>query len=171
MRLAVVAYPAFSDEDRRWVEGIRARFDPKAAWIAAHVTLVFPADLPAAAVVAGARRALGAFASMPVVFGRAAARDDPVGGGHYVALLAEEGQRELTALHDALHDAIATGRRPDIPFVPHVTVAAGPDRVHSERIADELNAGRRIVRTRIAGVHVIEVGEAMVRTVAALPLT
>jgi hypothetical protein len=44
-RFAVVTYPSLSEDDRRWIEGVRARHDPLALRIAAHVTLVFPTEV------------------------------------------------------------------------------------------------------------------------------
>ena len=82
---------------------------------------------------------------MAVVLRRAVAFRDPIGDGHYVFLLAEEGHQELLALHDALYDGILAGhRRRDIPFVPHLTVGAHPQLGECERIANQLNEERRI---------------------------
>lgn len=170
-RVAVVAYPILTDADRQWIEGIRSRYDPLALRIAAHVTLVFPAEVAAASVVAQVRHALKAAQSISVVLRHAVAFPDPIGGGCYVFLLAKEGQPELLAVHNALYDGIlAAHRRRDLPFVPHVTVGAHPQLSECERIADQLNKERRIVRARIASVDVIEVDESMARTIAEIPL-
>ena len=115
-KLAVVAYPTLSDDDRLWIEGVRARHDPLASRIAAHFTLVFPTEAE----------------------------------GHAGALAAH--------------------RRRDIPFVPHVTVGAHPQTGECERIANQLNEERRIVRARINSVDVSEMGESMVQTVAEIKL-
>ncbi len=42
MNFAVVAYPRLDEGDRRRIESFRARHDPHATLVAAHVTLVFP---------------------------------------------------------------------------------------------------------------------------------
>lgn len=169
-RLAVVAYPRLSDDDRRWLESLRARYDPLASRIAAHFTLVFPTDVAAAPVVAAVRQALRSPAPIAFVLRRAAACPDVTGAGHYVALLAEEGHRDLIALHDRLHGgALAAHRRPDIPFVPHVTVGARPGLDECERIADRLNQEHRTLRGRITGLDVIDLEETMARTVVDIP--
>ena len=170
-RLAVVAYPTLSDDDRQWIEGIRARYDPLASRIAAHFTLVFPTEVAEVPVVAQVRNALQSLESIPVVLRRAAAFPDAFGSGYYVFLLAEKGHPELLAVHDTLYEGVlAAHRRRDIPFVPHVTVGAHPQLGDCERIASQLNEEHRIVRARINSVDVIEVGESMVRTVAEIPL-
>src|SRR5919198_6478893 len=78
-RLAVVAYPGLSDDDRHWIESVRARYDPLASRIAAHFTLVFPTEVAEAVLVAQVRSALQASASIPVVLRRAAAFRDAIG--------------------------------------------------------------------------------------------
>jgi 2'-5' RNA ligase superfamily protein len=142
-RLAVVAYPTLSDDDRGWIEGLRARYDPLASRIAAHFTLVFPMEVTEAPIVAQVRTALQSSPSIPVVLRRAAAVPDASGSGHFVFLLAEEGHPELVAASGA---------------------------AACERIAGQLNDERRIVRARINSVAVIEVGASRVRTVAEIPL-
>src|SRR2546427_1950787 len=44
-KLAVVAYPVLSDDDREWTAGVRPRNDPLASRSPAHVTLVFPTEV------------------------------------------------------------------------------------------------------------------------------
>jgi 2'-5' RNA ligase len=169
--LAVVAYPTLSDGDREWIEGIRTRYDPLAARIAAHFTLVFPTEVAEAPLVAQVRNALKSASPIPIVLRRASAYSDAIGSGCYVFLLAEEGHRELVAVHDMLYGGTLTAhRRPDIPFVPHVTVGAHPQMSECERIANQVNAESRIVRARINGVDVIEVDALTMRTVAEIPL-
>lgn len=170
-KLAVVAYPTLSADDRRWIEGIRARHDPQASRIAAHVTLVFPTEVAEDALLAQVETALRLFEPIPVVLGRAAAHPDPIGGGSRVFLLADEGDAQLRAVHDAMYAGVlAAHRRRDVPFVPHVTVAARARLDACERLARRLGEERRIVRCAIDDVDVIEVGASSVRTVARVPL-
>ncbi len=168
---AVVAYPTMSDGDREWIECIRARYDPAAARIPAHVTLVFPLPVTETAVVDHVSAALRARASIPMTLVRAAAFPDPADGGYRVHLLVGDGNRELVELHDALYEgALSTHRRRDIPFVPHVTVGTHPRLRECERIAREIDDEHRIVRARIDSVDVVAVAASAVGTVARIPL-
>ena len=170
-RLAVVAYPALSEDDRRWIEGIRARHDPLAIRIAAHFTLVFPTEVAEALVVAQVRSSVRFAESIPVVLRRAAVCPDPIAGGYYVSLLPENGYPELLALHDALYDGVlAIHRRRDIAFTPHVTLGRHDQVSQCERIANQLNEERRSVRARVNSVDVVEVTDSAVRTVAKISL-
>lgn len=94
-----------------------------------------------------------------------------VAGGYYVSLLAGEGKVALTTLHRALYKGIlAAYRRPDLPFVPHVTVGRHGQLRRCERLARRLEKESRGVRARIDGVGVVEVRDALVRTVAMVPM-
>jgi len=81
-RLAVVAYPALSEDDHRWIEGIRARHDPAALGIAAHFTLVFPTEVAEAPLVAQVRNTLRFTESIPVLLRRVAVSPDAITGGN-----------------------------------------------------------------------------------------
>ena len=170
-RLAVVAYPVLADDDRRWIERARALYDPQASRIAAHFTLVFPTEAAEVDVLAHTRGVVASNEPMAVVLRRAVAFPDPMSGGAFVCLLADDGGRELRVLHETLYDGVlATHRRRDAPFRPHVTIGADARLDGCERIAGELNAERRIMNARIETIDVIEVGDAVVRTVAQLRL-
>jgi hypothetical protein len=121
---------------------------------------VFPTEAAETSIVDQVRIVLRFSESIPVVLRRAAAVPDVIGGGCYIFLLAEEGHAGALAAH----------RRRDIPFVPHVTVGAHPQTGECERIANQLNEERRIVRARINSVDASEMGESMVRTVAEIKL-
>ena len=163
-RRAVVAYPALSPDDHRWIEGIRARCDPWARRIAAHFTLVFPTEVAEAPLEAELRHALQSARPILVVLRRAAALPDAAGTGCHVLLPAEEGRSELAAIHEKLYEgALAAHRRRDIPFMPHITLGAHPELVEGERIARELNGEGRMVKGRIDRVDLIEVGESTVQ--------
>ena len=86
-------------------------------------------------------------------------------------LLPETGYAQLLGLHELLYDGVlASHRRRDIPFVPHVTVAACSQPGQCERIADQLNEESRVVNASVHSVDVIEVGGSAVRTVAEIQL-
>jgi len=170
-RLAVVAYPVLSVDDRRWIEDIRIRYDPMVSRIAAHFTLVFPTEAAEDAMLAHVRNATQLAGAFPVVLRRAVTVPDMIGSGHSVFLLPETGYTQLISLHELLYDGVlASHRRRDIPFVPHVTVAACSQPGQCEKIADQLNEERRAVNASIHSVDVIEVGGSAARTMAEIQL-
>jgi len=154
----VVSYPVLSAEDRQWIESIRARHDPQASLIPAHVTLVFPTgDGPSGAAdeVAAVAKA---FRAVPFVIRWARAVRDIQGAGGHVFLVPDEGFDGMAALHKALYSGgFAPTRVPDVLFIPHITVGAAPDFSTCETIARSLSPLERQVRGRVETLDLIEV--------------
>jgi 2'-5' RNA ligase len=170
-QLAVVSYPVVAPADRDWIESLRAQHDPQATLLAGHVTLVFPAggigrDI-AAEVAAVAR------AARPIhfVIRWARAVRDVFGPGGHVFLVPDEGFEEITALHHALYGGgFASSRRPDVPFVPHITIGASQDFSVCERIARAQSPLDRQVRGRLEAIDLLEIGGGSVTSIAQCPL-
>jgi 2'-5' RNA ligase len=170
-RCAVVAYPTLTATDRDWIESVRARHDPRADMIAAHVTLAFPAVMYPTALVREA--AIAAATCVPVSFAIGAARavPDAIGGGAHVFLVIDEGRDAIAALHDRLYaGALARHLRTDVPFIPHITVAAHADLAWCRDFADNLNRTLPRMRGTLDTLDVIAVGASHVETLAHLPL-
>jgi 2'-5' RNA ligase len=170
--LAVVAYPLLREDDRRWIEAFRARHDPQASRIPAHFTLVFPEEMAdVAGVAAHAVASLEGFRRFPFVVRRAEAVRDPLGEGAQVFLVPDEGHAEIVALHDRLYeDRLRPFLRADIPFVPHVTVAASDAFEACAHLARELNKKRPPLRGSVQEIEVIEVLRDRVRRVTRVRL-
>lgn len=169
-KLAVVAYPSLSPDDHAWLEAVRARHDPQASRVEAHFTLVFPAVLAVESLVGAVRDAVAGLGPIPVVLRRFIASRDPVAGGGHVFLLPEEGRTELLALHDRLYAGVLRPHlRADVPFEPHVTVAASPSLEECERITEDLGRTRRRVPGTVQAAEVIDVSAWTVRPVRHLP--
>ena len=157
MLLAVIAYPRISEDDRTWIESIRSQFDPQVARLAAHFTLVFPLE---AALNTVTREASAVAASSdPVRFtirNAVAVRNVLTTGGH-VFLVADEGGREIMGLHDRLYGGVLKPHcRSDIPFVPHMTVAASEDFGWCDAFARNICRGRTISGT-LDSIDVVDV--------------
>jgi len=170
--LAIVAYPGLERADREWIEAIRTRHDPQAALIGVHFTLVFPADSSASDLAAEASAVAAATAPIPFAIRRASATPDALGGaGGHVFLVPDEGAREIAALHHRLYQGVMRPHlRADIPFTPHMTVAACPDMAACEHLARAINREPRGIRGALESVEVIEVGASRVRSIGAFVL-
>lgn len=119
---AIVAFPAFADPDAaRQIEELRRRFDPLAAAIPAHLTLVFPfaAALPPGDLLAHVRAAVRELAPFPIVLQGITGSED-----EYLFLNVKRGNDELIDLHDRLHSGpLADHRSREHTFVPHLTIS------------------------------------------------
>jgi 2'-5' RNA ligase len=164
--LAIVAYPSLDDADRSWIESIRAQHDPQASRIEAHFTLVFPVDVSPGPVAA--HTSLVVKLARPISFAvrHARAVGNAVGGGGQVFLVADEGYDEIVKLHDRLYEGLLRPYlRKDVPFVPHLTVAANPDFPWCEGFAEDVNVAQRIVRGALRSIELVDVGTTRVRSV------
>lgn len=168
---AVVAFPLLEPEDKQWIESIRAKHDPEAKNIAAHVTLVFPAVLPLRTTEARVARVAHATEPIRFVLRRAAVVPDALGSGGHVFLLAEDGRDALTGLHERLYEGLPQpNARRHGSFTPHVTVAANPSADALEALVGEINAKPVAIRGSISEVALIEVTSSGIRQVAHFPL-
>jgi len=170
-RVSVVAYPNVAAVDRAWIEAVRVEHDPQAARLGAHFTLVFPAEVAAAPMVARVQSV--AASCRPFAFALAEVKivRDAATLMWHVFLVPTSGQAELRALHERLYDGeLRRHLREDVPFVPHVTVAASADEAACARLAARLEQEGRVVCGRVDSLDVVEVVSAGVHRVAAVPL-
>jgi len=170
-RVAVVAYPNLAASDRDWMEAVRAEHDPQAARLGAHFTLVFPTAVAAPPMVARVRSV--AATCRPFGFGLAEVKivRDAVAMMWHMFLVPAAGQAELRALHEGLYDGeLRRHLRADVPFVPHVTVAASADEAVCARLAARLAQEGRVVCGSVDSLDVVEVSPAGVQRVATVAL-
>ena len=161
---AVVAFPMLAEDDRQWLESIRAKHDPEAKRIAAHFTLVFPAVMSARLTEAHVTRV--AHSTEPIRFAlrRAAVAPDAVGSGGHVFLIPEDGRDALAGLHERLSEGVLQPPlKRNLSFTPHVTVAASTaiDPLHT--LAGELNGRRLSIRGSISEIVLVAVTPAEIR--------
>ena len=170
-RLAIIAYPAFSETDRATIQSVRARHDPQFAMLDPHFTLVFPLEAPPADVVNEARGAASDAAGFPVTLRSVRAVRDVFGAGGHVFLVPGQGAKEIAALNARLYGGVLSwAHRADIPYVPHITVASHTDFSDCETLAASLAADQRDMNGTVEALTVIEIVGARVAIVANLPL-
>jgi 2'-5' RNA ligase len=133
LRRAIVAFPVA--EALSAIEAFRARHDPLALHMAAHVTLVFPfaSTLSALQVTAHVRRVASRWPVLPI-------RLHGVGAytGEWVHVRVTRGREALVELHDRLYRrALAPFLRREFEYLPHVTVARADTAASCERLVEE----------------------------------
>lgn len=169
--LAVIAYPQLEQDDRAWIEAIRAEHDPQATKLPAHFTLVFPAQVPEHELRAQAASAAAATPAIPFTIMCVTVIVHPIRGDGHVFLEPRDGEQEIRELHQRLHaGSLAALLRSDRPFSPHITVGAKPTRAACMELAQGLAMQARVIRGTINQLEVIEVVPDAVRTLAAFPL-
>jgi 2'-5' RNA ligase len=166
-----VAYPTFGETDRAVIQAMRARHDPQFALLDPHVTLLFPLEASLADVVNEARAAARDIAPFSIRLRSAKAVRDTEAGGGRVFLIPDEGAREVTLLNSRLYAGVFRwAHRADIPFVPHITVAAGPEFSDCEVLAATLAREHRELDGAIKSLTVVQIASGRVGEMACLPL-
>lgn len=140
MSLLIIAPLEAARGDLARIEAIRRRHDPQQSLIGAHMTLVFPFETPDAetaaehlAAIAAGQGAIALRLSAYLAVRAAGGRQS------HVFLVPDQGRAEIEDLHDRLYSGpFADELRHDIPFIPHVTVAAREHHDEAEDLAREL---------------------------------
>jgi 2'-5' RNA ligase len=164
-QLAIIAYPIFEEADLASIQSVRANHDPQFGMLAPHFTLVFPIEAPLSDLAVAVEVATGAIAPFPFTLNSVRAVRDTFGPGGHVFLVPEQGARQVVELHSLLYGgALKWAHRADIPYVPHITVAACRDFVKCETLATELARTQNERCGRIEALAIIEVSEGSVKT-------
>jgi 2'-5' RNA ligase len=132
-RFAVAWFPGFAGLDR--IEAFRARHDPVAKLIAAHLSLVFPFSTAQTAlqVETHVQRVVSHWPPIPVTF-----RIPRLHANEFIFLMASRGAAAVTALHDKLYTrSLRHHLRRDLPYEPHITLARNADLTALEAAFDE----------------------------------
>ncbi|MDA0351516.1 MAG: 2'-5' RNA ligase family protein [Chloroflexi bacterium] len=178
MPVFVLAIPEFSETDSARIEAIRAEHDPQHTLVPPQVTLVFAIDsidasdahamrtLEAHTRIATARqRAFDVVFRAATLYPASTPTEDD-----YTFLVPDEGNSRLIRLHDALHTGmLATERRLDLPYVPHVTIARGTPPAMAT-LATTWNAEEPPIQARIAALDIVELASGAATTLVRVAL-
>ena len=118
-RFSIAWFPRF--EGIEAIEAFRARHDPAAGDIPAHLSLVFPfaTALKALQVETHVQRVASRWPPIPVAF-----RHVRMHANEFLFLMASRGAASIAALHDKLYTrSLALHLRRDLPYEPHITIA------------------------------------------------
>lgn len=171
-RLAVVAFPVLAASGRERLDAIRARYDPQAAMLGPHFSLVFPLQCAVEELVV----AVASTARRQQAFGFTlreirAVRDPFRPAGGHLFLLPDEGADRIRALHDELYRGrLAVERRADIPYMPHITVGAASEFERCESIAEALGRHWTPIDGRVEALTILRIVGGDVATVKDEPL-
>ena len=168
--LAIICPLDIAIDDRAWIEDLRARHDPQHVLVEAHFTLVFPTAGLGLTTLA---RHVGPIAertrTVSFRLTRGQAVRDSLAPRSHVFLIPDEGDAEIRELHSALYGGVLeSSLREDIPYQPHVTVAAFETQAAAEALADEL--GELQIKGRLRTMALMSVAGDAIRQEALYPL-
>jgi 2'-5' RNA ligase len=152
------------------IAGWRRAYDPHAALVPPHVTLVFGLDEGMEARAVGWARTLAA-ATPPLAlrYTRVAVTRDYENSAWYLFLMPREIPARLAALQARLNAGPLAGA-PEVPFDAHVTIGRFQERVLADAVAREANAAAPIIDARIASLEVLRFDGSVVTSTVSLPL-
>jgi 2'-5' RNA ligase len=170
MALLIVAPLEASRADLARIETLRRRYDPHHALVPAHITLVFGFETPDAETAARhAARVAAAQGAIALRLSAYLAVRDAEDRASHVFLVPDQGRAEIETLHDALYGGPLAGQlRADIPFIPHVTVAARDHHDEAEDLVREL--GQAAVAARLSTLELISFDGQAVTVLDRFPL-
>ena len=151
----IMIFPEFDNMDR--IDRIRAQYDPLAALVRPHITLVFPFESPMSneelAAVLG-KRLQGV---KPFPLSLHGIRTDA--SGNYLFLNVTQGKQELCAVNRLLYGHEFQAYDRGIPYVPHMTIGRLPDARQLDAAYEELKAMDAVFHTAVDTVSVEMIGE------------
>jgi 2'-5' RNA ligase len=159
-RIAVVGYPVLTQDDHQWIESVRQRHDPQAGRIRAHFTMVFPCNADPDEAQASVSAAGSSCARIRFTIRRAEAVRNAVGGGASVFLVPDDHAcAHIITLHDRLYrGALKSHLRPDVPFEPHITVAADSSLERCQEQARALSERCQSISGTVDAIELLDVG-------------
>lgn len=165
-RIAVVGYPALSEEHHQWIESVRRRHDPQAGLIRAHFTMVFPCHADPDDALASLSAAGSSCIPIPFTIRRAEAVRNAVGAAASVFLIPDDRAcAHITTLHDRLYQGVLKRHlRQDIPYLPHITVAASSSLERCQALAGELSDRSVNISGTIDAIDLLDLDATPVRT-------
>jgi 2'-5' RNA ligase len=136
-----VAYPGVPEVQMRWIQEFRRKHDPRYAAVEPHFTLVFGVREVEESVYLEHIESV-ARAAKPIRFRclYAMLGADDVDDTAYVFLVPNEGNAEVSMLHDQLYTGVLQPfHRLEFPYIPHITIASTKDFKLAKQLCDGLN--------------------------------
>jgi hypothetical protein len=155
MPVFVIAPLTLQPADAEKVALLRKTYDPNAAVVAPHVTMVYGVDdgLESEAV-RWARIQAGAFAAASLRFTLATVARDYENSAWYLFLMPKRIPAVLAELHRRLNSGPLQGA-PDVAFDAHLTLGRFQERVLADAVARDSNAEGIRIEARIAALEVV----------------
>ena len=159
-RRVIVIFPC--TDQMAYVEDFRARWDPLAYSVPAHITLVYPFE--STVEDSKLEEIVGDVAHRHIPFAVELA-DPTVSEGEYLFLIPRRGRAQIDQLHRDLYRALP-GAVLRVPFVAHMTIGRNPAPAEVQRAWHDAISRRIEVHGRAATVSMYTVHADGSRTVA-----
>lgn len=136
-----VAYLGIPEMQMRWIQDFRQKHDPHFTVVEPHFTLVFGVrDVEESVYLDHIASVAKSAKPIRVRCTYAMLGADDIDDTAYVFLVPNEGNAEVSLLHDQLYNGLLQPyHRLEFPYIPHVTIASTKDFKSAKRLCDDLN--------------------------------
>ena len=171
MPVFVIAPLSLQPADAEGVSLLRKSYDPNAAVVPPHVTMVYGIDdgLESEAL-RWARIQAGAFSASALRFTLATVARDYENSAWYLFLMPRQIPPALSELHRRLNSGPLEGA-PEVSFDAHLTLGQFQERVLAEAVARDSNAAGVAIEARIESLEVVLFDGKTARNRTTLPLS
>ena len=168
--IEVIVRPAFSKADLGWLVRVREQQAHNAG--PPEFTLVFPGTAsPTREVTEHVKAVCAVTSRIRFCLRSAVIVPDDSHSSFFVFLAPDEGFGAIVRLHDRLHvGPLAACLRPEVPYIPHITVATVKDFLLARRIKASLNSNDFAIAGDLDELEVHERDGGAPRCVAKIPL-
>ncbi len=173
MLLAAIGYPELAPSDFEWIQTIRAQYDiANYDLIRPHFTFVFPCSrINREEFLSHIEEISAPTNSVTFNIRRATISCDKSGEKWHLFLVPDEAYNDIIGLHDKLYTGILADKlRPDIPYIPHITVGVFDNEQACIKRADELNKSAFSIWGQISSIEVISFKDNQVETIGKVDL-
>jgi len=143
MSILAISYPEIKQRPFEWIQSIRARYDDIDNYkiVEPHFTLVFPvSEIDAEKFTDHIDLVTRSAEEISFVIKGTFVSEDFSGRKWHLFLIPDQGYSDIVKLHDKLYTGILTDElRPDIPFIPHITIGTFDKQRKCKVVADELS--------------------------------
>lgn len=167
-----VAYLGVPKAERQWIQAFRQKHDPHYTVVEPHFTLVFGVREVEESVYLEHIESI-ASSSKPIQFRCTYAMlgADDIDDTAYVFLVPNEGNAEVSLLHDRLYTGLLQPfHRLEFPYIPHVTIASTKDFKLAKQLCDELNRVGVSVEGSLSSISAGVLKDGRLQTLRSFPL-
>ena len=141
MNLYVIAYPEIEAADQQRIQLFRGEYDKLHAAIPPHFTIVFAVhDMAPEELIQEVKKQTANTAAIQFCTRCAIANKDFLTDNYDIFLVPDEGFSQILKLHDKLYNGkLASHHRPDIAYLPHITIANASNAVRAKKLTAQWN--------------------------------
>ena len=158
MSFAVLAYPKINDDDYRWIQDFRKKYDNRYFNVVdPHFTFVFPVNKIEESIFIRHIEKLSYDVKIIDFSLRCSIIiKDSFSDFTDIFLIPDKGNSEIIKLHDKYYSGLLFSElRLDIAFIPHIAIGGSKNAEDSKKISDKINEAKFCINGTIDSIDII----------------